>query len=125
MIMAIMKIKEDIRKVRRDGLEEGIRRGRLGFLAEQGVDVTDSEPQEMADSRFATLPEPDPTDPLSAFWHCHLPAGEQECRVTPQGIFELSTGKQIYAFVRVSDGMVVISPVGDTVQEKGSHLPDA
>ena len=55
MIMAIMKIKEDIMEARRKGLEEGIRQGRQQFMdesAEQGFDLPNSEAQEDVDVRY-------------------------------------------------------------------------
>ena len=55
MIMAIMKIKEDIMEARRKGLEEGTRQGRKAFLDElagQGFDLPNPEAQEDVDVRY-------------------------------------------------------------------------
>ena len=114
MIMALMEIRDEIKEARRKGLEEGIRQGRKQYQAElaaQGFDIPEQEPQEVADTRFAAPAEPE-SDPYNVpfeFLHCHLPAGDEECRVTPLGVFSVATGKQIFAFKRTSDGVIMLS----------------
>ena len=93
MFWALLQRDKDIEKGRKEGLSEGIQRGQqqvLDQLAKLGYLVVPAgNVQEVADTRFATPPD-------------------QPSPVAHGLVFELSSGKKVRAFVRVSDGTVQI-----------------